>query len=312
MYDALVGDFRTYLCQLGHLISRRPLSQSRRTGRTRCRTALRAVFDPLEPRILLSTLPAGHVDTDTGGLSISGAAAYTLSNHQLHTTGACTGVSGPSSSALNASNNTKETVNTPPTVKTPAAASSKIVTGTTVNLSVQGNDTNGQNANTLIYTWSVTSEPHGASSPTFSVNGTDAARNITATFSQAGRYTFMATITDNGGVSTTSSVKVTVDQKFNSIIISGIIKVHGVQFSAVGLDQFGNAMTTQPRFKWSVSGVGSINSSGLYTAPATTGTATVTATSGSVQGSFLVTLTSTDGDGGSGNTSGGGSVLTLS
>ena len=42
---------------------------------------------------------------------------------------------------------------------------------------------------------------------TFSVNGTNAAKNTTATFSQAGAYSFTVTITDAGGLTATSSVR---------------------------------------------------------------------------------------------------------
>jgi hypothetical protein len=64
------------------------------------------------------------------------------------------------------------------------------------------------------------------------------------------------------------------------------------QFTATGLDQFGNPMSPQPTFTWSVSGGGSINSSGLFTAGSTAGGPfTVTASSGSVNGTASVTVT---------------------
>jgi hypothetical protein len=62
-------------------------------------------------------------------------------------------------------------------------------------------------------------------------------------------------------------------------------------FSAVAYEQYGQPLSTQPKFTWSVSGFGSINSStGVYTAPAATGTAVITATSGSVSQSTTVTI----------------------
>jgi hypothetical protein len=65
------------------------------------------------------------------------------------------------------------------------------------------------------------------------------------------------------------------------------------QFTATGLDQFGQPMSPQPTFSWSVSGGGTINSSGLFTAGGTAGGPfTVTATSGSVNGTASVTVTS--------------------
>ncbi len=39
------------------------------------------------------------------------------------------------------------------------------------------------------------------------------------------------------------------------------------QFTAVALDQFGQAMASQPTFTWQVSSSGTISSTGLYTAP---------------------------------------------
>jgi Bacterial Ig-like domain (group 2). len=64
------------------------------------------------------------------------------------------------------------------------------------------------------------------------------------------------------------------------------------QFTATGLDQFGQPMTPQPAFTWSVSGGGTISASGSFTAGTTTsGPFTVTATSGSVSGTASVTVT---------------------
>jgi hypothetical protein len=64
------------------------------------------------------------------------------------------------------------------------------------------------------------------------------------------------------------------------------------QFSAIAKDQFGNTMSPQPSFIWSVSnGGGSINSSGFYTAGNAAGTFTIAATSGSISGTAAVTIT---------------------
>jgi hypothetical protein len=96
-----------------------------------------------------------------------------------------------------------------PTVATPAKASPATVTvGGTTNLSVLGADDGGES--NLTYTWTTTALPSGAPAPTLGANGTNAAKNTTATFRQAGSYTLTVTITDVGGRSTTSSVAVTV------------------------------------------------------------------------------------------------------
>jgi hypothetical protein len=94
-----------------------------------------------------------------------------------------------------------------PTVATAAAASPNPTTGTTTQLSVLGADDAGE-AN-LIYTWAATVIPSGSAQPTFSANGTNAAKNVTANSLQAGTYTFVATISD-GFESATSSVNVVV------------------------------------------------------------------------------------------------------
>ena len=63
------------------------------------------------------------------------------------------------------------------------------------------------------------------------------------------------------------------------------------QFTATGYDQNNNPMSPQPSFTWSVSGGGSINSSGLFTATTVGTNYTVTATGGSVSGTASVTVT---------------------
>jgi hypothetical protein len=91
------------------------------------------------------------------------------------------------------------------------------VTGTTTTLSALGSDDGGE-AN-LTYTWQVLAAPSGAS-PSFSANGTNAAKNIVVTFNRAGSYSFRVTITDAGGLSVTSDVSVPVSQTFTSIVVT--------------------------------------------------------------------------------------------
>jgi hypothetical protein len=188
--------------------------------------------------------------------------------------------------------------NQPPTVATAASASPNTVTGTTTALSVLGADDGGE-AN-LIYTWAATTVPGGAT-PSFSANGTNAAKNSTVTFNKAGSYTFQVTIKDAAGLTVTSSVNVTVNQKVTSIAVSpstlSVADGATQSFTATAKDQFGAALSAQPTFTWSIDsgGVGGINSStGQYTAPASgTGSATVRATNGSVSGTARVTVTQT-------------------
>jgi hypothetical protein len=64
------------------------------------------------------------------------------------------------------------------------------------------------------------------------------------------------------------------------------------QFRATGYDQYGKSLSPQPTFTWSVSGGGTISTSGLFTAGSTAGGPfTVTAASGSVAGTASVTVT---------------------
>jgi hypothetical protein len=166
--------------------------------------------------------------------------------------------------------------NSAPTVATAAAAAQA---GPTLdNLSVLGDDDAGES--NLTYTWTTTSVPSGASFPSFSVNGTNAAKNTAVTFHRAGTYTFNVFITDSGGLSTTSGVTVSVSQSESSLTLTPTVTTLSTgataQFTAQAKDQFGVLMTSQPAFTWSVpSGGGSISTSGRYTAPAAGTLATV-------------------------------------
>lgn len=181
-------------------------------------------------------------------------------------------------------------VNSAPTVATPAAASQNPVTGTTVNLSVLGADDGGESL--LKYTWSAVGAPPAP--VTFSASGTNAAKNVTATFGAAGTYTLRAAISD-GSLITNSDVTITVSQTLTSIAVTPAVATINTgatkQYAAVARDQFGNAMATQPAFAWTVSsGGGSVTSTGLFTAAATAGTSVVRAAIGTLAGSATVTI----------------------
>src|SRR6185503_13164148 len=181
--------------------------------------------------------------------------------------------------------------NQAPTVATAASANPNPVSGTTSNLSALGADDGGE-AN-LTYTWATTGTPPAP--VTFSANGTNAAKNTIATFTKAGSYSLLVTIRDLGSLTVTSSVNVTVNQTLTSINVvptSASVAVGMTQsFTATALDQFGVALASQPTFAWSVTGGGTISSSGLFTAGSTPGGPfTVRATSGSVNGTANVTV----------------------
>jgi hypothetical protein len=182
-------------------------------------------------------------------------------------------------------------INLPPTVATAASATPNPASGTSAALSVLGADDHGES--NLTYSWSVISKPTGALNPSFSLNGANVAKNTTATFSDAGMYTLEVTITDDGGLSTTSTVNLQINQTLTSISVSpansALVISSMQQFSSIGFDQFGQNMLTQPAFTWSAN-AGSINFAGLYTAPMTASSAMVTAASGAVSGSTGVTI----------------------
>jgi hypothetical protein len=183
--------------------------------------------------------------------------------------------------------------NAPPTVVTPASASPATVTGKTTALSVRA-DADGGEAN-LTYTWAMLSGPAGAQ-PTFSANGTNAAKDATVTFNRAGSYVFRVTITDAGGLSVTSDVAVTVVQTLTRVAVAPstpTVKPRGqVQLSATAYDQFDVLLAHQPAFTWKViSGPGTVSSKGLYTAPSKGGVkAVVQASAGGVSGRATVSV----------------------
>jgi hypothetical protein len=145
----------------------------------------------------------------------------------------------------------------------------------------------------LSYSWSAsTSSPGGVN---FSVNNRNSAKNTVATFHQAGTYTLICTITDAGGLSTTSSVVLTVNQTLSSIKLNpngGNMEVDTQQqFSATGYDQFNQVLAHQPSFTWAVTGGGgSIANNGTYVAPGFAGSVTIAAGSGSVSGTVTITV----------------------
>ena len=98
------------------------------------------------------------------------------------------------------------------------------------------------------------------------------------------------TITDGGGLSTTSSVSVTVSQTLTGIAVTPAVPTLAShareQFTATpGFDQFGNAMGLGST-TWTAT-AGSIDTSGLFTAPYASASVTVTATSGAVSGTTV-------------------------
>jgi autotransporter-associated beta strand protein len=221
--------------------------------------------------------------------SVDSAGLYTAPNVSA------TAVVSAEYGTISSNSVTVAVVNQTPTVSTAAAASASPVTGTSTTLSVLGSD--DADESTLTYTWSVTSTPSGVTSPTFNVNGTNAAGDVTVTFAQAGTYAFTVLITDAGGLTTSSSVTVTVNQTLTTIALtsaSASVNAAGTdQFTAVAYDQFGNVMTTTPTYTWNTT-AGSISAAGLLTAPNTiVPIVSVTVTSGNITATSTVTVFNT-------------------
>ena len=91
------------------------------------------------------------------------------------------------------------------------------MTGKTASFSVLGSDDGGESK--LLYTWSVTASPAGGTA-TFNINGTNSAKNMTATFTKAGTYGLTATIMDAGGLSVSTAKTVVVSPTLTSISVS--------------------------------------------------------------------------------------------
>jgi len=255
------------------------------------------VFAPATPTLAShATQQFTVTGNDQFGAALSlGSVSWSASAGLIDNTGFYTApyATGPVTVTASSGSFTGSTVvkvnNVAPTVATVAAASPSQVTGTTASLSVQGADDAGE-AN-LTYTWTTTGTLPAAVS--FSANSSNAAKNTTATFTKAGNYNFQVTISDAGGLSTTSSVIVNVNQTLTSISVqspTGLAADGTEQFVATGNDQFGMALANQPQFVWSLVGNGAISATGVFTPSYTTGTATIQATSNSITGSALVTL----------------------
>lgn len=179
-------------------------------------------------------------------------------------------------------------LNSAPQISTAAAASPSNVTTTTTDLSITATDDGGERS--LSYIWSASGPvPVG-----FSPNGTHAAKNVTATFSAPGSYTLTVTVSDASGLTTVSSVAVTVVASTASLTVdppSATLEVGGTQaLIASVLDQFGNPVTAV--VSWSANGGGEISQSGLYTATAAGGPWQATATTNSLDASAAITVSS--------------------
>ncbi len=146
-------------------------------------------------------------------------------------------------------------VNLPPTVTTAAGATPSPVTGTSTALATLGADDGGEAA--LTYTWMAT----GSYPVTFNANGTNGAKNVTATFSGAGTYTLEVVIRDAGGLSVRSSTVVTVQQVATALDVTpamaNVITSATQTFNGNLKDQFTRNMFAGTLL-WTLSGGGTV------------------------------------------------------
>jgi hypothetical protein len=177
-----------------------------------------------------------------------------------------------------------------PTITQAARAMPSPVTGTTTVLTVRATDDAGEPS--LRYTWTATQMPGGV---TFSVNGSNGAKDTTVTFTQAGDYEFVVTVLDTAGNMVTSLVRVTVQATPTTMELQprqATLQVGATQqFTAVLQDQFGDALAPQPTIAWAIATGGSVDSSGLFTAAMTPGGPySLTATARGVSATASITI----------------------
>ena len=194
----------------------------------------------------------------------------------------------------------------PPTITVAAAASPNPVTGTTTTGTVtaqwriNGSAVNLEPESYLTYTWfEKPADPVYATIG--SGNGTNAGKSITATFTAAGSYNFYVKVTTPDGMVTKSPTSgyytVTVNQTATSVTVTPTANPADPgttdQMTGTVNDQFGNPITGAP-ITWSVANSGgaasTISGTGLLTTGPSNGTATVTATSGSLHGTAVITI----------------------
>ncbi|MDX2011527.1 MAG: Ig-like domain-containing protein [Myxococcaceae bacterium] len=177
-----------------------------------------------------------------------------------------------------------------PTITQAARATPSPVTGTTTVLSVRATDDAGEPS--LQYTWAATQMPGMV---TFSANASNAAKDTTVTFTQAGDYEFVVTVLDTAGNMVTSLVRVTVQATPTTLELQprvATVLVGGTQqFTAVLQDQFGDALGTQPTITWAIASGGMVDPSGLFTAAMSPGGPfSLTATASGISASASITV----------------------
>ncbi|MGO8672686.1 MAG: PKD domain-containing protein [Capsulimonadaceae bacterium] len=215
---------------------------------------------------------SGVTSTSFADSGVSGGTAY------YYTVAAVNG-GGPSPSSPEAA-----AMATTGVIITSAAAGPSVVTGNSTSLTVVAAE-NGSSAG-LSVQWTQTSGSTAQiTSPTSSTT--------LVTFSTAGACTFGVVVTDPAGMSASASVAVSVTQTATSVAISPATATVALgatrAFTSSVTDQFGAPDSTAAT--WSiVSGLGSIDTTGLFHAGSVPGTSTVQATAGSASATAQVTI----------------------
>lgn len=217
------------------------------------------------------------------------ATGGSVSSSGLYTAGSAAGTFTVTAGCSGKSRSSAVTVMGAPRITQPATAASSTVTGVSVGLTVAADDDGGEPS--LTYTWASAA---GALPVLFSPNGNNAGKASTATFSGAGAYSLEVTVRDAAGLSATSLASVTVAATPTTVLVNpptAVVAIGRTQpFTSSVLDQFFDAIASTPACSWSVSGGGSISSTGLFTAGAAPGTFTVSASCAGKVGTATVSV----------------------
>ncbi len=269
------------------------------TGGSTSQTVVSSLTAPYWIRLVDSSnsFTAFYSSNDTTWTQIGSAHSVTMNSDFFAGVALTSHDSGTSATATfnNVTSTFTAATIAPPALTKAAASSANPVTSTYTILSATATDS-VEGASNLIFTWSLLGEPPDP--VTFSANGTNSAASTTVSFATAGTYLFQVVISDPNGFQTISTVTVAVNQTLSSIAVTPASTSVGPntadQLTAIALDQFGIPMANQPAsFSWSIaSGSGTVNSTtGVYTSPAASATATVRAASGSISGTTTLTTT---------------------
>jgi hypothetical protein len=143
----------------------------------------------------------------------------------------------------------------------------------------------------LTYSWDAAA---AAGPVAYTANDSTSAASTTVSFQAPGSYIFRAKVIDTNGFFATQNVSLTVSAGPGAMVVSPYeVQVSGgqtVAFRVDAWDQLGNRITLSPG--WSVSGGGTIDNTGLFTALTAGGPFTVTAVSGALSATGSVWVTS--------------------